>query len=43
LISERTARNLLSIEQKLEPLLGRLLGFRLLMVIEKAWVENRLP
>jgi SAM-dependent methyltransferase len=43
LISERTARNLLSLEQKLEPLLGRLFGFRLLMVIEKAGVEKRLP
>ena len=43
LISERTARSLLSIERRLEPFLGRLLGFRLLMVIEKRQVENQLP
>jgi SAM-dependent methyltransferase len=35
LIGERAARNLLSFERKLEPFLGRLCGFRLLMVIEK--------
>jgi SAM-dependent methyltransferase len=35
LIGERAARNLLSFERKLEPVLGRLFGFRLLMVIEK--------
>jgi SAM-dependent methyltransferase len=43
LISEKTARILLSIERKLEPVLGRLFGFRLLMVIEKRQVENQLP
>jgi SAM-dependent methyltransferase len=42
-IGERTARNLLSVERKLEPFLGRLLGFRLLMVIEKRQVGNQLP
>jgi SAM-dependent methyltransferase len=43
LISERAARNLLVIERKLEPFLGRLFGFRLLMVIEKRQIENQLP
>jgi hypothetical protein len=43
LIGERTARNLLSFERKLEPVLGRLFGFRLLLVIEKRQVENQLP
>jgi SAM-dependent methyltransferase len=35
LISERVARKLLWIEKKLEPRFGRILGFRLLLVIEK--------
>jgi hypothetical protein len=43
LIGERAARNLLSFERKLEPVLGRLFGFRLLLVIEKRQAENQLP
>ncbi len=36
LISEGMARGLLRAERKLEPCSGRLFGFRLLLVIEKA-------
>jgi SAM-dependent methyltransferase len=35
LIGEEAARKLLSLERRLEPFLGRLFGFRLLMVIER--------
>ena len=36
LIGEGVARRLLRVERALEPLLGRLAGFRLLLLVEKA-------
>ena len=35
LLSDRAGRALLALEKKLEPSIGRLLGFRLMVVMEK--------
>ena len=36
LISERRARRLLRLERAIEPALGRCIGFRMMLMVEKA-------
>jgi hypothetical protein len=41
LISERLARRVLRMERAIEPALGRLVGFRMMLMVEKAMDHGR--